>query len=82
MTLERNIAHIIIGIIGFQMSNTYGKARTFLLLFGLLFGILAIVGLVTGSAFGYYALGMNDNYLHIAFSAILLIMGLGSKKKN
>ena len=83
MSPVRNLIHIAVGIIGLQMSASYGRARLFLIVFGFLFGALAIVGLTTGSGpFDYYQMSMNDNYLHILVSAALLLMGFGSKKKN
>ncbi len=78
----QNIIFIVVGILGVNASGTYGKARMFLILFGLLFGVLAVIGLVnSGNILGYYQTNVNGSLLHLGISAIFLIMGLGSRKK-
>ena len=79
----QNIVFIVIGIIGINASSTYGKAKMFLIIFGLLFGVLAVIGLVNGgNILGYYQTNANGSLFHLGISAILLIIGLGSKKKS
>jgi len=79
----RNVLFVVIGMLGINMSATYGKARLFLMVFGLLFGVIAIMSLITGSGpHALYPMSGNDSYVHLIVSIVLLVVGFSSKKKN
>jgi hypothetical protein len=75
-----NIIHVVSGIAGLAMAGTYGKARLFLIVFGLVYGLVAVLGFATGSVLGLIMVNGPDNVLHIAIAAACLLVGFGSPK--
>ena len=80
-----NYVHIGSGVL-FLIAAMAGQsaARTFLILFGLVYLALGVIGLMTiGSADMVKVLGIlhvnaNDNYLHLGLGVIILLLGLTS----
>ena len=76
-----NIVHILTGIVGLVASGTYSYSRLFLIVFGLVYAIVAVVGIaMNGDILGLFFVNMEDNYLHAAIAALCLVVGFGSKK--
>lgn len=76
-----NIVHIISGVVGlWAASSGYQYSRLYLMIFGVVYGLVAIVGFMTNSVLGLFMVDANDNYLHTAIAAVCLIVGFGSKK--
>ncbi|MDD3896701.1 MAG: DUF4383 domain-containing protein [Candidatus Peribacteraceae bacterium] len=76
-----NVLYILVGIFGINASGSYAKARWFLILASLLFGILAILGFAQGTIFRYYATSQPENVLHAIVALVLLTVAFSSKKK-
>jgi len=77
----QNVVYILIGILGINASGSYGKARWFLILSGLLFGIVALLGFTQGTILNYYSVGQTNNVLHAIVALVLLTVAFSSKKK-
>ncbi len=77
----RSVLYIMAGILGINASGSYGKARWFLILAGLLFGLLAILGFAQGTILNYYATSQPENVLHAIVALVLLTVAFSSKKK-
>jgi hypothetical protein len=76
-----NVVHILSGVIGlWAASSGYAYSRMYLIVFGLVYGLVTVLGFMTGSILGLFTVNMPDNYLHLAISAACLVVGLGSKK--
>ena len=77
-----NIIHILSGVAAlFAASSGYAYARLYLILFGLVYGLVAVVGFVQGTTvLGLITVNMEDNWLHTAIAVACLAVGLGSKK--
>jgi hypothetical protein len=77
-----NVIHILSGVIAlWSASSGYAYARMYLILFGLIYGLVAIVGFAMGGdVFGLIHVNAEDNYLHVAIAVACLAVGLGSKK--
>lgn len=76
-----NIVHLASGLVAlFAFSSSQLYSRWYLIIFGLVYGLVTIVGFATGGVFGIMAINAADNYLHLAIAAACLIVGLGSKK--
>ncbi|MFA5799708.1 MAG: DUF4383 domain-containing protein [Candidatus Peribacteraceae bacterium] len=77
-----NIVHFGSGLIGlFAFNSSQLHSRWFLILFGLVYAVITIAGFsMDGYIFGLFSTNSADNYLHLAISALCLIVGFGSEK--
>ena len=75
-----NIIHLASGVIALVVGGNHATARMFLIIFGLVYGLVAIVGFVQGSTvLGLFAVNSYDNLLHVAIAGVCLVVGFGSK---
>jgi hypothetical protein len=78
----QNIVHLVAGLIGlFAFNSSQVYSRWFLILAGLVFAVIAIVGFTMGGdIFGLFHVNAMGNYLHLVVAAVALIIGFGSGK--
>jgi hypothetical protein len=74
-----NIVHIVTGLVALVAAGTYSYARLFLIVFGIVYGLVAILGFMSGDVLGLFSVNMEDNYLHGAISLLCLATGFGSR---
>ena len=75
-----NIIHLASGAIALVVGGNYGMAKMYLIIFGLIYGAVAVVGFVQGSTvLGLIGVNMADNVLHLGIAAACLVVGFGSK---
>jgi hypothetical protein len=75
-----NLVHILSGLVLLSAFSRRGAAKTVALAFGLVYGLVAIIGLIDGNdVLGIIPVNAADNVLHIALSALGLITGLMSR---
>ena len=76
-----NAVHIVSGLVALFASGSYGHSRLFLIIFGLVYGIVAVLGFaMNGDIVGLFHANLEDNYLHTAIAVVCLAVGFGSKK--
>lgn len=82
-----NIVHIVSGVLFVLVALAApGSARGFLILFGLVYLALGIIGYVQfgkegmGKVLGVLHVNANDNYLHMALGVVIILAGLASKR--
>lgn len=82
-----NMVHIVSGVLFvFIALASPSSARTFIVLFGLVYLALGIWGMLTVGAdgmatlLGFLLVNENDNYLHIGLGAVILLAGLVSRR--
>ena len=77
-----NIVHVVSGLIGlFAFNSSQSYSRWFLILFGLIYGIVTVLGFAAGGdILGLFQVNIADNYLHLTVAALCLIVGFGSGK--
>jgi hypothetical protein len=90
LTFSHNIVHILTGAISlyFGLAASLSAARTFDILFGIVYGLLGVVGFLLGggndrmfdalSSLGLH-LGTMDHVVHILLGVLYLIGGLMTK---
>src|SRR5690242_10966593 len=72
-----NLVHVGSGLFLLLMCAKRATAKTAALLFGLVYGLVTIVGFVDGQdVFGLIPVNQADNFLHLAISALALLTGL------
>ena len=74
-----NLAHLILGIWGILAARTFGGARTYARVAGVLYLLLAVLGLVDPTAFGLIPLGGGDIWLHAVLGIVLAGVGFTAK---
>ncbi len=79
--MVHNIVHILSGVVGLWAASTgYQYSRLFLMVFGLVYALVAVLGFTTGAIIGLFTVNMEDNYLHAAIAAVCLVTAFGSHK--
>lgn len=71
-----NLVHLAFGIWGLIASRSSGASRSYALLAGAIYIILAVLGLFFPDGFGLVPLGDNDIWLHAFLGVALLVAGL------
>src|SRR5436190_4266967 len=77
-----NVIHLVSGAVSlyFGTKGTLGQARTFCIAFGLVYGLLGVVGLVVGELnLPGLMLGRVDHYIHVLIAVLYLIGGFTTK---
>jgi len=75
-----NIVHLLSGLVLLAAFRRRGAAKAVALAFGLVYGLVAIIGLIDGSdVLGIIPVNGADNVLHIALSALGILTSLMSR---
>jgi hypothetical protein len=75
-----NIVHLLSGLVLLAASRRRGPAKAVAMAFGLVYGLVAIIGLIDGSdVLGIIPVNGADNVLHIALSALGILTSLMSR---
>lgn len=74
-----NLAHLLLGLWGIVASRSFNGARTYARLAGVLYLLLAVLGLVDPTGFGLIPLGSGDIALHAVLGIILAGVGFTAK---
>ena len=75
-----NLIHVASGLVLLAASPKRASARAVALGFGLVYGLVAIIGLIDGEdVLGLIPINSADNLLHIALAALGIITGLISR---
>src|SRR5688500_12253083 len=78
-----NLVHIASGLVLLAAAARRDLARTVALAFGVVYGIVTIIGLVDGEdVLGLLPVNTADNLLHIALSALGIIAALMSRPRR
>lgn len=78
--MMHNIIHLASGAIALVVAGNHSMARMFLIIFGLIYAAVAVIGFVQGdTVLGLFGVNMMDNYLHVAIGGVCLVVGFGSK---
>jgi hypothetical protein len=77
-----NVIHLASGAVGLAMAATPASARLFALGFGVVYGLVTVLGFVLTNdmevLLGIIPINMADNFLHLAISALGIAAGLAS----
>ncbi|MCA9351564.1 DUF4383 domain-containing protein [Patescibacteria group bacterium] len=71
-----NVVHLLSGILAlvFAARGTH-MAQAFSKVFGIVYGLVAIIGLMSPTVLGLFAVNGADNILHILLAIIFLVLG-------
>jgi hypothetical protein len=89
LSLAHNLIHLVSGALAlyFGLAGTLGAARTFCLVFGAVYLLLGLAGIVAGDGEarlltvlpGQLTLGMSDHLVHVLLGALFLIGGFTTR---
>lgn len=79
VNLLHNIVHLAFGLWGLAASRRWGAARTYCRVGGVIYLVLAVVGVVSPSGFGLVPLGGHDVWLHAVLGVALAGAGFMAK---
>lgn len=82
-----NVVHLVSGAISLYLGTkgSLAAARQFCIIFGLVYGLLGVVGFLVGTGteymleLPYLALGARDHIIHIVIAVLYLIGGFTTK---
>src|SRR5436305_13402815 len=81
-----NVIHLVSGAVSlyFGTKGTLGQARTFCIVFGLVYGLLGVVGFVVGELHlpGGLMLGKIDHCIHVLIALLYLIGGFATRPQT
>lgn len=77
-----NVFHIASGVIAIMCATSYKYSRLYFQIFGVVYGIIAIVGFIRNGDFSFMMMHMNmaDNILHTVIAIVALYLGFSAKK--
>lgn len=75
-----NLAHLALGVWGILAARSFGGARAYARIAGVLYLLLAVLGFADPTAFGLIPLGGNDIWLHVALGVVLAAVGFTAKE--
>lgn len=75
-----NVVHLLFGIWGLVASRTFGGARGYARIAGVLYLVLAAVGYISPNGFGFVPLGGNDIWLHGVLGVVLAAAGFTARE--
>ena len=70
-----NYVHILSGVVALLAAASASYSRLFFQVFGVLYGIVTIVGFANDGDLMIMHVNMADNYLHLGIAAIALYLG-------
>jgi hypothetical protein len=84
VNILHNIVHLVIGIWGLLAYRSFGSARTFALVLGIFYLLLAVMGLIPGlnTTFGLIPIFGNDVWLHALTAIAALIVYFVSRNRD
>ena len=75
-----NIVHLLFGVWGLVASRSFGGAKTYAQIGGVIYIVLACLGFVAPTTFGFIPIGGNDIWLHAAAGVVLAAVGFTAKQ--
>lgn len=78
-----NVIHLLSGALALGAVLAGGYARRYFQVFGVVYGLVAVVGLVEGdTVLGLISTNMADHLLHVIIAAAALWIGFGLKERG
>jgi hypothetical protein len=78
VSILHNVVHLLYGVVGLLLARTWSGARMFLIVGGLVYGLLWLYGLLIGheSAANFVPVNTADNWLHFALFVGMVALGM------
>src|SRR3954467_4358355 len=78
-----NVIHVASGLLLLLAASRARRARTVALLFGAVYGVVTIIGLIDGNdVLGLFPVNAADNILHIGLTALAFVAAFASPNRD
>ena len=74
-----NLVHLALGVWGLLAARTFGGAVSYAKIAGVIYLVLAGLGFVVPTTFGFIPIGGNDIWLHLVLGLVLAGVGFTAK---
>jgi hypothetical protein len=74
-----NVVHILFGVWGLVAAGSFGGAKTYAVVGGVLYLALAVLGVFVKNVMGFLPIGGNDVFLHAALGLVLAAAGFTAR---
>jgi len=76
-----NVIHLLSGILAIAFAaRGVHMAQLFSKIFGIVYGLVAVLGLTSSSILGLFSVNFADNILHIVLALVFLFLGFKNSK--
>jgi hypothetical protein len=84
VSILHNIVHLLFGVAGLAAARAAGAARSYLIGGGIIYGGLAVYGMVIDrmSDANFVPVNEADNWLHIGLAAAMIILGMALSPRS
>ena len=79
VNVVHNVVHLVFGIWGLVASRSFGGAKSYAQIAGVIYLVLVVAGFVAPNGFGLVPLGGNDVWLHLVLGAALAYFGFTAR---
>ena len=79
VNLVHNVVHILFGVWGLLAARSFAGAKQYCTIGGVIYLVLAVLGVVMPTGFGLVPLGGYDVYLHAVLGLALVAAGFTAK---
>jgi hypothetical protein len=79
VNLLHNVVHLLFGLAGVAAARSFAGARSYCRAVGVIYLVLAGLGLVAPTTFGLIPIGGSDIYLHLVLGLVLAAVGFTAK---
>ena len=79
VNLLHNIVHLLFGVWGIAASRSWDGAKAYTRIAGVIYIVLAVLGLIEPDGFGLVPLGGNDVWLHAVLGVVLAGVGFTTR---
>lgn len=76
-----NVIHLLTGIIALFCAGSVSLAKTYFKIFGVVYALVAILGIVGSGTVLSMMMNGADDILHVLIAIIALVLGFGGAKK-
>lgn len=80
VNLLHNIVHLVFGVWGLVASRSFGAAKSYAQIGGVIYIVLAAAAFVTPTTFGFIPIGGNNIWLHAVLGLALAYFGFTAKE--
>ena len=80
VSILHNLVHLAFGVWGVLAARSWGGAKTYAQMGGVIYLVLAVLGLVAPTTFGLIPIGGNDVWLHALLGAALAYFGFTARQ--
>lgn len=79
VNLLHNLVHLLFGVWGILASRSFGAAKQFCTIGGIIYLVLTVLGFVDPTTFGFIPIGGNDRWLHLLLGLVLTVVGVTAR---